>query len=395
MDKVLTRKLFKDVYLKTINKQVSYFKDGGLASLKNELEKYAPKGEFLAYINEKEANVLKSLGGSGRIVKETGIPSFETDSDSSSGVAVDPKLAKELLSNPDIYPLYSEGAKTAMLLGPIASSLLTGTQMPGQSPLGAVASNVGAAIPKVMETSMQMRKLESERLSDIAKLAKAGQSPWITEITKADVKDFQENKAKASVAREHMNELAVMRELYNNPNLTVGALGEASTGAARLAQAIGIDPSKIQDLKAADLLTQLSGKTSLTDLKDLKGAISDKEGTWIKGMNPSIASTRQGALAIIDFKQKIAERQIAYAKEQADWVKKYGSLQGTDKNGNTWSDKSNDWLDKNTVLDKQLLNVVQSPEQKRAMGGAGATFRNPADGKTYVKGDNGKWELAR
>jgi len=29
------------------------------------------------------------------------------------------------------------------------------------------------------------------------------------------------------------------------------------------------------------------------------------------------------------------------------------------------------------------------------MGGAGATFRNPADGKTYVKGDNGKWELAR
>ena len=40
------------------------------------LEKYAPKGEFLAYINKDEEQVLKNLGGSGKVVKETGIPSF-------------------------------------------------------------------------------------------------------------------------------------------------------------------------------------------------------------------------------------------------------------------------------------------------------------------------------
>ena len=40
------------------------------------LEQYAPKGEFLAYINEDEAKTLKKLGGSGIIIKETGIPSF-------------------------------------------------------------------------------------------------------------------------------------------------------------------------------------------------------------------------------------------------------------------------------------------------------------------------------
>lgn len=34
MDKVLTRKLFKDRYLQTISKKVSNFKEGGLASLK-------------------------------------------------------------------------------------------------------------------------------------------------------------------------------------------------------------------------------------------------------------------------------------------------------------------------------------------------------------------------
>ena len=40
------------------------------------LEQYAPKGEFLAYINKDEEQILKNLGGSGEKVKETGIPSF-------------------------------------------------------------------------------------------------------------------------------------------------------------------------------------------------------------------------------------------------------------------------------------------------------------------------------
>jgi len=204
MDKVLTRKLFKDKYLQTVSKKVSHFKDGGLAGLKNELEQYAPKGEFLAYINKKEANVLKALGGSGRIVKETGIPSFAEDTEtnleeavSNASAKIDPKLALKLLSTPDVYPVYSEGERQAMLLAPIASQLLTGTQQPGQSQLGAVASNVGAAIPKVMETSMAMRKLESDRLANIAKLAKSNTAAadpytksWQAALAKKDVENY-------------------------------------------------------------------------------------------------------------------------------------------------------------------------------------------------------------
>jgi len=41
------------------------------------LERYAPAGEFLAYINKEEAEILKSLGASGTPVEETGIPSFQ------------------------------------------------------------------------------------------------------------------------------------------------------------------------------------------------------------------------------------------------------------------------------------------------------------------------------
>jgi hypothetical protein len=184
MDKVLTRKLFKDKYLQTVSKKVSHFKNGGLAGLKNQLEQYAPKGEFLAYINKKEANVLKALGGSGKIIKETGIPSFQVDytKDDSSSIAneiltglqgtTDQKKVQELIGNKDIYPVYSEGERQTMLLAPIISELLTGTRQPGQSQLGAVASGVGKAVPKVVETSMMMKKLENERLGDIAKLSK-------------------------------------------------------------------------------------------------------------------------------------------------------------------------------------------------------------------------------
>ena len=49
--------------------------DGGDVSVKD-AEKMAPPGESLAYINDDEAALLKSLGGAGKAVNETGIPSF-------------------------------------------------------------------------------------------------------------------------------------------------------------------------------------------------------------------------------------------------------------------------------------------------------------------------------
>jgi len=40
------------------------------------LNKYAPTGEFIAYINEQEEKVLKKLGGYGQPINETGVKSF-------------------------------------------------------------------------------------------------------------------------------------------------------------------------------------------------------------------------------------------------------------------------------------------------------------------------------
>jgi hypothetical protein len=47
-----------------------------------------------------------------------------------------------------------------MILAPIVSSLLTGTRQPGQSQLGAVASNIGAGLPGAVNTALQIGKVE-------------------------------------------------------------------------------------------------------------------------------------------------------------------------------------------------------------------------------------------
>jgi len=126
MDKVLTRKLFRDKYLQTVNKEVSRFKEGGLASLR---AKHFYEGGL------------------------------------------------------------SEGEKTAMLLAPLASQLLTGTRQPGQSQLGAVASNIGAALPQVVKTRLDIDKAENERLDQLAKLEKIKGEPG--KLLREDEKEFR------------------------------------------------------------------------------------------------------------------------------------------------------------------------------------------------------------
>jgi hypothetical protein len=126
MDKVLTRKLFKDRYLQTVSKRISNFKEGGLASLRAK--------RF-------------QVGG----------------------------------------PIFTQGERQAMILSPLVSSLLTGTKRPGQSELGAVASNIGAGLPGATATALQIGKIEEEgRKKSPLKTAidlRTGQETFVDEAT--------------------------------------------------------------------------------------------------------------------------------------------------------------------------------------------------------------------
>ena len=183
MDKVLIRALFKDTYLKSLGKDISNFNKGGLASLN--ISHFKTGGLYTGdpYISKED------------YTKDTLDLNTDTDTDTSTPTTVSKEptvitppvtktspsiipapttpVKKAITESPELGSVYSEGERNAMLLAPIASALLTGTRMPGQSQLGAVGSNIGAALPKVAETSLQIKKIENERLSELAKLQKA------------------------------------------------------------------------------------------------------------------------------------------------------------------------------------------------------------------------------
>ena len=67
------------------------------------LNRYAPKGEFIAYINEKEEKILKQLGGYGKPINETGIKSFISLSGIVKGAVSFVTKKLPFLQNPLLY----------------------------------------------------------------------------------------------------------------------------------------------------------------------------------------------------------------------------------------------------------------------------------------------------
>jgi len=202
MDKILTRKLFKDKYLQTVSKQVSHFKDGGLASLR--AKHY-------------------QIGG------------------------------------------LSEGERTAMLLAPIATQLLTGTRQPGQSQLGAVASNIGAAIPQVVKTRLDIDKAENERLDQLAKLAKAREvKPGFTAATEDEKKRLEAAPG----------DIVLVKRDPNDPNNILDYKFESK------------QEDRIEKIrKSVNESKQLSTLTALDSVEDLIGKYVYK-GKDIPGVGP-------------------------------------------------------------------------------------------------------------
>jgi hypothetical protein len=414
MDKILTRKLFKDKYLQTVSKKVSHFKDGGLASLKNQLEQYAPKGEFLAYINKKEANVLKALGGSGKIIKETGIPSFQqTDErvdyskDDSSTIAneiitglqgsTDPRKVQELITNKDIYPIYSSGERQTMLLAPIISELLTGTRQPGQSQLGAVATGVGKAVPKVVETSMMMKKLENERLGDIAKLAKTTgtvTSPLQKAIAGKEANFYADTMESARNASAAFGDLDIIEKMVQNPNLTVGQFGPLATRVATFAQGVGLKGTadEIQNLKAEAILKNVGGNIVMDSFSKFKGPISDADREFLTGINPSSKMTKEQILGIIEVKRRAAERNKEYANLMQQWVStnpNLPTLSSKDpKTGKSFYDVSDEYIKKNPIVNKEFEKKLEDVKPKSVYS---QNIKNYKGQDYYLNESDGQW----
>jgi hypothetical protein len=92
---------------------------GDIRKIARLLQKKAPPGHMLAYINQEEADLLKARGGSGQPHADTGVPSFQTQA--------------EL----DIYDQYYTGTPVQSMPDTTVTSLdLTSTQAPSYQTAG-------------------------------------------------------------------------------------------------------------------------------------------------------------------------------------------------------------------------------------------------------------------
>lgn len=256
------------------------------------LQAKAPKGEMLAYINPKEAALLKAMGGSGKPHADTGIPSFQQEdyeflqpeppqlslpeptSEFIPGTDFSPGFTQELYggSPQEIYGFgYGEqAAPAAPVAAPITPSIPTAQQvqppsgftLPPNLPLATEGFQLGAMptptrVGEPPETSISGKLAEALGLQkrDLLPLGLAGvQSVLGARQGKASVRQGQaarqEMQAMASpyqqqgralqaqAARGELTPQAQQSLQAVRAQLTQGAQARGGVGAAQVAQQV-------------------------------------------------------------------------------------------------------------------------------------------------------------
>jgi hypothetical protein len=114
---------------------------GDIRKIARLLQKEAPPGHMLAYINQEEADLLKARGGSGEPHADTGVPSFDTWGSDSSMSYVPPDQS------------YTEAIPPQEGAGNVAPLDLTSTQAPAYQTLGDQKYIAGQSAPSAVDMS--------------------------------------------------------------------------------------------------------------------------------------------------------------------------------------------------------------------------------------------------
>ena len=183
------------------------------------LQSKAPKGHKLAYINDEEAALLKSRGGSGKPHADTGIPSYELDDnlalqgDSSGGPS-------EVAPTQATYggDTYSSAAPVDIGFGP-------GSYSPPVAPTGEAAQL--SSFPKPIDTgvSPDAAKLQAEGGRQLAAM-----QPTSDTEAKSDTTPDAGAKSKTGMSDETMKRLGlagVLGVLGNRQASQAAASGQA------------------------------------------------------------------------------------------------------------------------------------------------------------------------
>jgi hypothetical protein len=196
------------------------------------------------------------------------------------------------------------------------------------------------------------------------------------------------NKGSDTAFKNNQN-LDLMNELVNLPNIKTGFAGELRTNVAAVAKEFGID-TDIQDLTAAEALKGVSGKVVLDGLSAFKGAISDGERKFLVSITPGLTNTIEGNKLLIQIGKRQNQLAIGLAEEANKWSNENGGLSKKNTQGLSWGQFKSEWQKNNPVLKPELKKSILELSKKIE-----SDFENNVitkDGKKYIK-IGGEWRL--
>jgi hypothetical protein len=135
--------------------------------------------------------------------------------------------------------------------------------------------------------------------------------------------------------------------------MTFGAFANLSEGTQRFFEGLGFGETGFTDLTGVEVLRKFAGQKVLSDLGQLKGALSEKELKFIQDLNISQEMTKDAAIMLVSLYKKANENvAVAKAKLTNEHLAKFGAS-NTDDKGRTLDQK---------ILQFEIDNPILTPE---------------------------------
>jgi hypothetical protein len=303
----------------------------------------------------------------------------------------------------------TKGERTAITLAPFVQALTGAQTMPGESEASSFARAFGQGLGGLGEAKKSIAAIDAagakgDKFRDIGETERINRGlppgTYQENITTGELKnltkqklfestldkELQKGKAETiintqksgSEAAKNQSTLEIIETVLQNPDMTFGAFANLSEGTQRFFEGLGFGETGFTDLTGVEVLRKFAGQKVLSDLGQLKGALSEKELKFIQDLNISQEMTKEAALMVVSLYKKANDIAVAKAQLTNDHLAKFGA-EGTDNKGRTLDQKLLQYDIDNPILPPEIqerlrktVGVKGVKGDKTGKGGANA-----------------------
>ena len=176
------------------------------------------------------------------------------------------------------------------------------------------------------------------------------------------IEDAEKNYFQANKLDQTIGVLSTLAQT-SDKELQTGTLGPLKLSATKLLADLGVDVN-FQNVPLAELLNAVGGKVAIDALQGFKGAISNKELDFVVGINPGLATSKEGIklqLELLSRANNISKKY--YTDVVAPFVDKNKGLRGT-LNGKSFKQLQTEFYEKNPYLTPEIENKIAAAQNR-------------------------------